>query len=134
MIDQRIGMNFVALRILFLGVPLVLFACTRPAPASHTPPPPPALPPASGPLAFSSGRDGNDEIYVMNADGSGQTRLTSNRTDDRDPSWSPDGAMIAFRSDRDGDWQVYVMNADGTGQARLTTDAAPDSSPAWSAE
>jgi Tol biopolymer transport system component len=46
-------------------------------------------PPASGRIAFKSHRDGNDEIYVMNADGSGQTNLTKNSANDRAPAWSP---------------------------------------------
>ena len=60
----------------------------------------------------------------MNADGTGQARLTNNAAYDSDPSWSPDGSRIAFNSDRDGNYEVYVMNADGTGQARLTNNAA----------
>ena len=68
----------------------------------------------------------------MNADGSGQTRLTNNADDDLDPSWSPDGAKIAFRSDRDGNFEIYVMNADGSGQTNLTNNAAEDYEPAWS--
>jgi dipeptidyl aminopeptidase/acylaminoacyl peptidase len=50
-------------------------------------------------IAFTSDRDGNDEIYVMDADGSNQTNLTSNSADDEAPSWSPDGSKIAFISD-----------------------------------
>ncbi|MBM2827419.1 MAG: exported protein of unknown function, partial [Dehalococcoidia bacterium] len=60
-------------------------------------------------IAFSSNRDGNGEIYVMNADGSGQTRLTNNSATEDLPAWSPDGSKIAFRSDRDGNSEVYVM-------------------------
>ena len=45
--------------------------------------------PAAGKIAFMSDRDGNDEIYVMNADGSGQTNLTNNAAGDYHPAWSP---------------------------------------------
>jgi Tol biopolymer transport system component len=83
-------------------------------------------------IVFSSARDGNNEIYVMDADGSGQTRLTSNPAADGYPAWSPDGSKIAFTSDRDGNLEIYVMNADGTGQTRITNNAAADVYPAWS--
>lgn len=86
----------------------------------------------AGKIAFASDRDGNWEIYVMNADGSGQTRLTKNPARDEFPDWSPDGKKIAFVSGRDGTIDTYVMNADGTGQARLTTNPADDYRPAWS--
>jgi TolB protein len=56
----------------------------------------------------------------MNADGTGQTRLTNNPSWDDSPSWSPDGNKIAFDSARDGNGEIYIMNADGTGQTRLT--------------
>ena len=59
----------------------------------------------------------------MNADGSGQTRLTNNDAWDQFPSWSPDGSRIAFRSYRDGDYDIYVMNADGSGLTNLTNNA-----------
>jgi Tol biopolymer transport system component len=71
-------------------------------------------------IAFTSNRDGNYEIYVMNADGSEQTNLTNHPAGDANPCWSPDGKRIAFVSDRDGDLELYVMNADGSGQRRLT--------------
>ena len=83
-------------------------------------------------IAFHSNRDGNYEVYVMNADGSSQTRLTNNPAYDGDPAWSPDGSRITFQSNRDGNYEIYVMNADGSGQARLTTNPAHDSWPAWS--
>src|SRR2546430_1154582 len=50
-------------------------------------------------IAFTSERDGNAEIYVMNADGSAQTRLTNNTQSDEYPSWSPDGQRIVFTGD-----------------------------------
>ena len=71
-------------------------------------------------IAFASNRDGNFEIYVMNADGSNVTRLTNNAATDRDPAFSPDRSKITFISNRDGNSEVYVMNADGTNQTRLT--------------
>ena len=83
-------------------------------------------------IAFSSERDGNWEIYVMNVDGSDQTRLTNNEADDGFPSWSPDGQRIAFRSNRDGNFEIYVMNADGSSQTRLTNNEAFDANPSWS--
>ena len=85
-----------------------------------------------GIIAFASDRDGDWEIYVMNADGSGQRRLTGNDANDWSPAWSPDGAQIAFVSDRDNNDEIYVMNADGSGQRRLTSNSDYDWSPAWS--
>ena len=91
-----------------------------------------AFPGANGKIAFVSHRDGNFEIYVMNASGSGPTRLTNNPADDGSAHWSPDGSKIAFQSGRDGNWEIYVMNADGTGQTRLTNNPADDGSAHWS--
>jgi len=84
---------------------------------------------ATGQIAFTSDRDGNSEIYVMNADGSGQTNLTNNPAGDFGPDWSPDGSRIAFQSGRDGSGEIYVMNADGSGQTNLTGGSDPDWSP-----
>ena len=98
--------------------------------------------PNGGKIAFVSDRDGragcigqpgcNTEIYVMNADGSGQRNLTRNPARDDEPVWSPDGRKIAFVSRRDGKPEVYVMNADGSGQRNLTRNPGRDSAPAWS--
>ena len=90
-----------------------------------------AFPGANGKIAFSSERDGNPEIYVMNADGTNQTRLTNNPVIDGDPTWSPDGTKIAFHTNRDGNNEIYVMNADGTGATRCTTHGQSDGSPSW---
>ena len=73
-----------------------------------------------GLIAFTSDRDGNDEIYVMNPDGTGQTRLTYNPGFDGNPSWSPDGTKIAFTSGDGWEADIYVMNSDGSDQIRLT--------------
>lgn len=87
-------------------------------------------------MVFSSDRDGHTQIYLMNADGSGQVRLTSNGANDDSPRFSPNGTKVVFRSDRDnpstGAGDIYVMNSDGTNQQRLTTDANDDCAPSWS--
>ena len=80
----------------------------------------PAWSPDGRKIAFASERDGNSEIDLMNADGSGQWNLTRNLAYDGDPAWSPGGQKITFVSNRDGRYEVYVMNADGSGQRRLT--------------
>jgi Tol biopolymer transport system component len=72
-----------------------------------------------GVIAFSSNRDGNEELYVMNADGSDQRRLTNDPAYDHLPNWSPDGARIVFTTDRSGDFETYVMNADGSNAQSL---------------
>jgi Tol biopolymer transport system component len=87
---------------------------------------------ANGKIAFTATRDGNEEIYAMHADGSGQTRLTNNPAGDSEPAWSPSGMKIAFRSDRDGNAEIYAMNADGSGQTNLTNNPSADYEPDWS--
>jgi len=74
----------------------------------------------TGTVVFNSFRDLNGEIYAMNPDGTGQTRLTFNNSDDVFPSWSPDGSKIAFVSVRNGNPEIYVMNANGSNQTQLT--------------
>jgi Tol biopolymer transport system component len=86
-----------------------------------------------GVIAFASDRnDGDWEIYVMNADGTDQRRLTNQRFTDRRHAWSPDGAQLAFTSRRKGGEDIYVMNADGSNPRRLTTNRANDFLPTWS--
>ncbi|MFC1909201.1 DUF5050 domain-containing protein, partial [Chloroflexota bacterium] len=89
-------------------------------------------PPPPSKILFTSLRDGNWEIYVVNDDGSNQTRLTDNLSDDSNPAWSSDGNKIAFQSTRDGNWEIYVMDADGSNQTRLTRQSGTDEYPVWS--
>ena len=92
----------------------------------------PAWSPDGSKLAFTSNRDGNPEIYVMNRDGSGVRRLTNNPAIDVTPTWSPTGGQLAWVSDRSGKPKIYVMNADGTGQRLIISDVCDR--PTWSAE
>jgi Tol biopolymer transport system component len=92
----------------------------------------PAWSPDGTKIAFHSHRDGNWEIYVMNADGSEQTRLTHNPGEDTYPTWSPDGSRLVFNSATVGYTNIYVINADGTGLTQLTSDPAPEYDPSWS--
>jgi Tol biopolymer transport system component len=85
-------------------------------------------------IAFVSDRDGDWEIYVMEADGSLQTNLTRNPADDWVPAWSPDGKRIAYQSDRDGDWEIYDMDVEGDGQRNLTNHPAGDWDPTYSVD
>src|SRR3990170_3236730 len=69
----------------------------------------------NGRIVFASTRSGNTDIYVMNADGTGETRLTTDATVERMPAWSPGGNKIAYIRDDD----LWVMNADGSGQTSV---------------
>jgi Tol biopolymer transport system component len=95
----------------------------------------PAWSPDGTKIAFVSDRDGDYDIYVMNADGTGpRTQLTDDPADDDSPEWSPGSKRIAFTSARvegsSGD--VYRMRADGSHQTRLTKNPAGDADPTWS--
>jgi hypothetical protein len=91
----------------------------------------PRVAPGGTRIAFTSYRDSNAEIYLMNADGSAQTRLTTSPGDDKAATWSADGRQLAFASNRDGDYDIYLMNADGSGQTALTANDAEDNWPSW---
>jgi Tol biopolymer transport system component len=109
---------------------------TAPAVAANTNRAAAVFPGSNGKIAFQSDRDhpGNPglfEIYVMNADGSNQTRLTF--SGGSMPSWSPDGRKIAFSRNNGNGGEIWVMNADGSDPIQLTsTPVADDISPTWS--
>lgn len=86
---------------------------------------------SGGHIAFQSNRDGNFEIYTMDADGSEQRRLTNHPANDIAPAWAPDGSQIAFASDRDGTWDIYTVYPDGTGLRQLTKAQGANTAPSW---
>ena len=79
----------------------------------------PALSPDGTQVTFMAQTDGNWDIYVVNIDGSGLKRLTSNPARDGLPTWSPNGQAIAFVTNRDNQWVIYGVNADGTAEQKL---------------
>ena len=83
-------------------------------------------------IAFSSNRDGNWEIYLMNPNGSQQERLTRNSAGDHSPVWSPDGEQILFVSNRDGVYDLYVMDANGRHVRRVFRELVLRIQPTWS--
>jgi len=98
----------------------------------------PAISPDGTRIAFSRRvAGGTDDIWGMNADGSGETNLTNIPGNDLYPNFSPDGTRIVFSSNRrapDGstDSEIYVMNADGSNLKVLTNNSVTDESPVFS--
>ena len=88
--------------------------------------------PDGGRLAFTSDQGGDEEIHVVNADGSGQKQLTDlPEASATEPMWSPDGARLSFVAHDGEQWDVWVVNADGTGLLRLTPRDRADGPAVW---
>jgi tetratricopeptide (TPR) repeat protein len=88
----------------------------------------PAWSPGGAQVAFISARNGNWELYVIDAAGGKERRLTDNRAADVAPTWSPDGQKLAFLSNREGLWAIYILEI-SSGQVQkviATGDAYPD--------
>lgn len=89
-------------------------------------------------IAFSSNRDGNWDLFLMDANGNGQTNLTNSPAAEDDAAWSPDGRRLAFARRHDGNWDIYMMTvarppATSAGNViQLTTHPADDRNPTWS--
>ena len=103
----------------------------------------PSWSPVGTRIAYASDQDGDNDIWVMNADGTGHRNLTTGNitvdgrsladSKEEQPAWSPDGTRIVYVSDRSGgDNDVWVMNADGTGHRVLHDNNGPESKPEWS--
>ena len=81
-------------------------------------------------IVFDSKRSGNYDIFVMKADGSQETQLTSEGADDVMPDWLGDGRIV-FASRRTSDWELYLMDQDGQNVTRLTSAPGLDKWPVW---
>jgi len=89
-------------------------------------------PGTNGKIAYVTNKDGNDEIYAVNPDGTGDVNLTRDAAADIDPTYSPGGGKIAFVSNRAGNWDIWEMYADGSKPTQITTHAQSDRYPSWS--
>lgn len=92
----------------------------------------PAWSPDGKYLAFTSTRDENQEVYVLQLEDGAERRVTSDPAIDAHPAWSPDGKRLAFATARWGDLEIALINPDGTNLLRLTESPGLDDYPAWS--
>lgn len=91
----------------------------------------PTVDPVGQLLAFTSNRDGDHEIFVMELPEGKQRQMTSNQSNDWSPNFSPNG-MITFVSDRGGNFELYAINKDGSGLEQLTQLGGENYKPDWS--
>ncbi len=90
------------------------------------------LSPAGDQLVVSSDREGNQDLWMLPANGGEMQQLTAEPTPDWSPRWSPDGQTIAFYSYRSGNRDIWVMPAHGGSAQRVTEHDAGDLFPVWS--
>jgi len=93
----------------------------------------PAWSPTGAEIAYSSeGTVGNEDVYVVSAEGGAPVQVTTSVNDDRSPSWAPAGDRIAFTSNRGGNWDIWTIPAAGGEATQVTVNLFPDRAPAWS--
>lgn len=92
----------------------------------------PVWSPTGNTLAYVSTQGGNEDVWIVGADGAGREQLTANKWPaDQHPSWSPDGRQIVFTSNRTGKRQLWIMNADGSDPQPLTGPEYEAWDPVW---
>jgi len=94
----------------------------------------PDLSPDGTRVLFTSSRDGNNEIYIMNVDGTNLVNLTSNPADDNSPAWAPDGNSFTFTSNRDGNREIYliaIVSGVPSAPVNRTNNPAEDDQSGW---
>ncbi len=94
--------------------------------------------PSLGQIAFTSVRDGQWQLFLVNANGTDLRQLTHDSADHLHPAWSPDGSKIAYQANPDGHWDIFVLDiqaalerSGGNGVQRVTNSAANDWCPSW---
>ena len=83
-------------------------------------------------IAFASGRDFEDQIFVIGVDGDRRERVTKDRAIKGTPAWSPDGKRIAYMALKEHLFHIYVIGVDGRNRVKLTHKDAYHMAPSWS--
>jgi TolB protein len=91
-----------------------------------------AFPGQNGKIAFVRWTNQPRDIFLMNPDGTGVSKLATTPALDNDPAWSANGRKLAFQASRRGNPDIYTIKADGSGLERITTKRTDDRGPCWS--
>lgn len=122
------GISFLSYRLFLFSLPglIILSSCKTEEKKIKVPDNKPA-----GTIAFNMNRDGNKEIYLMDAKGSNLRNITRDTLDCYSPSWSPDGKWIAYTAGTGNNYDIYIINIESSEKRRLTNTKKRNESPAW---